>query len=227
MHKSIKAFLALFIIASFLASGCGSSNTVKGGGIGAAAGGVIGGVIGSKTGSTAVGAIIGAAVGGAAGALIGNYMDRQAEEMRKDLEGARVERVGEGIKITFPSGILFATNKFDLQPAAKDDIQRLAKILKKYSDTNVLIEGHTDSDGTEAYNQTLSEKRAASVASYAENLGVKSSRVTTKGYGETQPVASNATPEGKQANRRVEIAVYANDKLKKAAEKGELPPVKG
>lgn len=228
MHKSIKAFLALFIIASFLASsGCGASNTVKGGGIGAAAGGVIGGVIGSKTGSTAVGAIIGAAVGGAAGALIGNYMDRQAEEMRKDLEGARVERVGEGIKITFPSGILFATNKYDLQSSARDDIQRLAKILNKYSDTNVLIEGHTDSDGTEAYNQTLSEKRASSVASYAEGLGVKSSRITTKGYGETQPVASNATPEGKQANRRVEIAVYANDKLKKAAEKGELPQVKG
>ncbi|MGE5350785.1 MAG: OmpA family protein [Acidobacteriota bacterium] len=227
MNRSVKVFLALFIIASLLASGCGSSNTVKGGGIGAAAGGVIGGVIGSKTGSTAVGAIIGAAVGGAAGALIGNYMDRQAEEMRKDLEGARVERVGEGIKITFPSGILFATNKYDLQSAAQDDIQRLAKILKKYADTNVLIEGHTDSDGTDAYNQTLSEKRASSVASYAEQLGVASSRITTKGYGESQPVASNATPEGKQANRRVEIAVFANDKLKKAAEKGTLPSVKG
>ncbi|HEX2963100.1 MAG: OmpA family protein [Ignavibacteria bacterium] len=227
MNRSVKSFLALFIIASFLASGCGASNTVKGGGIGAAAGGVIGGVIGSKTGSTAVGAIIGAAVGGAAGALIGNYMDRQAEEMRKDLEGARVERVGEGIKITFPSGILFATNKYDLQPAAKDDIQRLAKILKKYADTNVLIEGHTDSDGSDAYNQTLSEKRASSVASFAEQLGVATSRITTKGYGESQPVATNDSPEGKQANRRVEVAVFANDKLKKAAENGKLPPVKG
>ncbi|MGE5432059.1 MAG: OmpA family protein [Syntrophomonadaceae bacterium] len=227
MHRSVKAFLALLIIASFLSAGCGASNTVKGGGIGAAAGGVIGGVIGSKTGSTAVGAIIGAAVGGAAGALIGNYMDRQAEEMRKDLEGARVERVGEGIKITFPSGILFATNKSDLQSAARDNIDQLAKVLKKYADTNILIEGHTDSDGTDAYNQTLSEKRASSVSTYVKELGVQGSRITTKGYGESQPVASNDTPEGKQANRRVEIAIFANDKLKKAAEKGQLPPVKG
>lgn len=227
MNRSVKAFLALLIIASFLASGCGASNTVKGGGIGAAAGGVIGGVIGSKTGSTAVGAIIGAAVGGAAGALIGNYMDRQAEEMKKDLEGARVERVGEGIKITFPSGILFATNKYDLQSSARDNVDKLAKILKKYADTNILIEGHTDSDGTDAYNQTLSEKRASTVSTYVKELGVAGSRITTKGYGESQPVASNDTPEGKQANRRVEIAIFANDKLKKAAEKGELPPVKG
>lgn len=227
MDRLAKIFVVFLIAASVLSSGCGSSKTVKGGAIGAAAGGVIGGVIGSKTGSTAVGAIIGAAVGGTAGALIGNYMDRQAEEMRRDIEGARVERVGEGIKITFPSGILFATNKSDLQQSARDNVDQLAKILKKYADTNILIEGHTDSDGSDAYNQTLSEKRASSVASYVKQLGVAGSRITTEGYGEKQPVASNDTPEGKQANRRVEIAIFANEKLKEAAEKNSMPKVKG
>ncbi|MGE5399157.1 MAG: OmpA family protein [Ignavibacteriales bacterium] len=227
MNRSVKLLVIAFVISAFLASGCGTSKTVQGGAIGAATGGVIGGIIGSKTGSTAVGAIIGAAVGGTAGALIGNYMDRQAEEMRKDIDGARIERVGEGIKITFQSGILFQTNKADLQPQAKDDIAKLSQILNKYPDTNILIEGHTDSDGSDAYNQTLSEKRAASVANYAKQLGVQGSRMSTVGYGEKQPVASNDSPEGKQMNRRVEIAIFANEKLKAAAQKNEMPKVKG
>lgn len=203
-------------------NGCGTSKTVRGGAIGAAAGGVIGGIIGNKAGNTAVGAIIGAAIGGTAGALIGNYMDKQAEEMQRDIEGAKIERVGEGIKITFDSGILFAVNSSELQPAAKENIGKLATILNKYPDTNILVEGHTDSTGSDEYNQSLSERRAASVAGYAKGQNVKADRFTTVGYGETQPVVSNSTAEGRQANRRVEIAIFANEDLKEAAEKNQI-----
>jgi outer membrane protein OmpA-like peptidoglycan-associated protein len=194
------------------------TRTEKGAVIGGATGAVVGGVIGKQAGNTAVGAILGAAVGGAAGAVIGDYMDDQAEEMQRDLDGAKVERIGEGIKVTFTSGILFDVNKSDLRPEAKENITQLAAILNKYPDTNILIEGHTDSDGTEEYNQKLSERRAGSVSYFLAENSVASSRVTTMGYGETQPVADNATAEGKQANRRVEIAIMANEKLKKAAE---------
>ena len=222
MKTYINLFLAILLCLSIVEWGCSSSNTVKGGAIGAAAGGVIGGIIGKQAGNTALGAIIGAAVGGTAGALIGHYMDKQAEEMRQDLKDAKVERVGEGIKITFNSGILFETSKSTLQSAAKLNVEKLAVILNKYPDTNVLIEGHTDSDGSEDYNQKLSESRASAVANYVKGQGVIGSRVTTAGYGETQPVASNSTPEGKQANRRVEIAIFANDKLKDAAMNNRL-----
>ncbi|MGE5683366.1 MAG: OmpA family protein [Bacillota bacterium] len=222
MKKIKYLFLIGILSVSLVSTGCNASKTVKGGAIGAGVGGVIGGAIGKHYGNTAAGAIIGAAVGGTAGALIGNYMDRQAEEMKKDLDGARVERIGEGIKITFPSGILFATNSSTLQQSAKDDILRLAKILNKYKDTNVLIEGHTDSDGTDEYNQKLSERRAASVSDFARSNGVDPSRLQTVGYGESQPVAPNDNSVDKQKNRRVEIAVYANEKLKEAAKNGEL-----
>ncbi len=214
--------LVLILCVAIAFMGCGASKTVKGGAIGAGAGAVIGGVIGKATGNTAMGAILGAAIGGTAGALIGNYMDRQAAEMQQDLKNAKIERVGEGIKITFDSGILFATNSSDLQTTSKTNIESLARILNKYSDTNVLIEGHTDSTGTAAYNQTLSERRAKSVADYCKGLGVQAPRLTTVGYGESQPIAPNGTVEGRQQNRRVEIAIFANDKLKEAAENGQL-----
>jgi outer membrane protein OmpA-like peptidoglycan-associated protein len=202
-----------------LVMGCSSSNTVKGGAIGAGVGAVIGGVIGHKAGNTAVGAIIGAAVGGTAGALIGNYMDKQAEEMRRDIKDAHVERVGEGIKITFDSGILFETNSAQLSPQAEGNMRNLSRVLTKYKDTDILVEGHTDSVGTEEYNERLSQRRAEAVANYAKGLGVKGSRFTTIGYGESQPIASNTSPAGRQQNRRVEIAIMANDDLKNAAEK--------
>lgn len=223
--KNIWVKAGLIILVSFgmlLMNGCSASNTVKGGAIGAAAGGVLGAVIGKQAGNTAVGAIIGAAVGGTAGALIGRYMDRQAEEMQKDIEGAKIERVGEGIKITFDSGILFEVNKSTLTPTAKSNVDKLAKILNKYPDTNILVEGHTDATGTDEYNQKLSEQRAAAVASFAEGDGVAVSRFTTVGYGEKQPIADNSTADGRQLNRRVEIAIFANDKLKDAAEKGMI-----
>ena len=221
-NKTVVGAIILLLCSSIMFMGCGASNTVKGGGIGAAAGAVIGGLIGKATGNTAEGAIIGAVIGGAGGALIGHYMDKQAEEMKQDLKNAKVERVGEGIKITFDSGILFDVNKSDLRSEARTNIENLAKILNKYEDTNILIEGHTDSTGSAEHNQKLSEERAGAVANFAKGLGVAGPRFTTVGYGETQPIAANSTVSGRQQNRRVEIAIFANDKLKKAAEDGDL-----
>ena len=221
--KKIKfLFVVVAFSTSFIFSGCGTSNAVKGGVIGGVGGGVVGGVIGDQLGNTALGAIIGAAVGGTAGVLIGNHMDKQAEEMAKDIEGAQIERIGEGIKITFDSGILFGYDSSTLQPDAKTNISKLAVILKKYPDTNILVTGHTDSDGAEEYNQTLSEQRAKTVSDYSKYQGISSSRLSVIGLGEKEPVASNETIEGKGLNRRVEIAIFANEDLKAAAERGEL-----
>jgi outer membrane protein OmpA-like peptidoglycan-associated protein len=221
-NPMFKAGLIFIISAAIILTGCSASNTAKGGAIGAGAGGVLGAVIGKQAGNTALGAIIGAVIGGTAGVLIGNYMDKQAEEMQKDIEGAKIERVGEGIKITFDSGILFAVNASDLTPTAKANIAKLATILNKYPDTNILVEGHTDSTGTAEYNQKLSERRAGSVSSHATSLGVAAARFQTVGYGESQPVSPNSTAAGRQQNRRVEIAIFANDDLKSAAEKGQV-----
>lgn len=206
-----------------LLSGCSASNTAKGGAIGAGAGGAVGAAIGKAAGNTAVGAIIGASVGGTTGALIGRRMDKQAEELQRDLEDATVERVGEGIKITFDSGLLFDIDSDALQATTREDLGEMATILKKYEDTNVLIEGHTDSTGEEAYNQELSEQRATSVADYLQQEGVSYDRLTTRGYGEEQPVAENDTEAGRQQNRRVDVAIFANERMVKAAEKGDLP----
>lgn len=221
--KNLKSVILIVTVAvSVFIYGCSASNAVKGGVIGGVSGGVVGGVIGDQLGNTALGAIIGAAVGGTAGVLIGRHMDKQAEEMERDIEGAKIERVGEGIKITFDSGILFETNSSTLQSIAKTNISKLSVILNKYPDTNILVTGHTDSDGTEQYNQTLSESRAKSVSDYSMSQGINSSRLSLIGLGETEPVASNESAGGKQLNRRVEIAVFANDDLKKAAERGDL-----
>ena len=212
--------VTLFLTAGLI--GCGASNALKGGAIGAAGGAVVGGAIGTAAGNTALGAIIGAAVGGTTGAIIGHNMDKRAEEMRNDLSNATVERVGEGIKITFDSGILFATDSYQLQAVAKTNIESLAKILNKYSDTDILIEGDTDNQGSDAYNETLSERRAQSVADFLKGQAVAGSRISTVGLGESNPVTSNETAAGRQQNRRVEIAIFANEKMKKAAENGEL-----
>ncbi|MDQ2769307.1 MAG: OmpA family protein [Bacteroidota bacterium] len=203
----------------------GMSKTLKGGLIGglggAVAGGVAGRLIGGKSG-TAKGAIIGAVVGGTAGALIGRKMDKAAAELRRDLEGATVERVGEGIKITFASGILFGTNSSSLTPEAAGNIDQLAATLKKYADTSVVVEGHTDNSGSDAINQPLSERRAQAVSNEIQGQGVDAARITTTGYGSSQPVADNTSATGKAANRRVEVAIFANDKMQKAAKKGQL-----
>ncbi len=216
--RNVIVFLLLGFMIAGVHGSCGMSKTVEGAAIGAMAGAAVGGIIGHQTGNTAAGAIIGGAIGGAAGAYIGNYMDKQAEEMQRDLEGAKIERIGEGIKITFDSGILFDVNKAALRPEAKTNLEKLAAILNKYADTNILIEGHTDADGTEEHNLELSRNRASSVSNYLAGLAVDPARFTTMGYGEAQPVAANDTADGKQQNRRVELAIMANDKLKKAAE---------
>jgi outer membrane protein OmpA-like peptidoglycan-associated protein len=215
-----KLLVGLVVIAFlFFVFGCSASRTQKGGAIGAAAGGVAGAVIGKQAGNTILGAIIGAAVGGAAGAYIGHYMDKQAAEIEQDLQGATVERVGEGIKITFNSGLLFDVNKATLRDASKAELAKLAQILNKYPDTNILVEGHTDNTGSEEYNLELSRQRAQSVENYLAGLNVNPTRFTIMGYGESQPIATNETAEGRQQNRRVDLAIMANDKLKKQAEK--------
>jgi outer membrane protein OmpA-like peptidoglycan-associated protein len=199
--------------------GCSSwSRSQKGAATGAAAGAVVGGVIGHQSGNTAAGAIIGAAVGGAAGAWIGHYMDKQAEEMERDLEGAKIERIGEGIKITFDSGLLFDVDKAVVKPKSKENLTNLAVILNKYDDTEILLEGHTDATGTEEHNLELSRLRAQSVSNYLAEHEVMVTRFTIMGYGEDQPIADNDTSDGRAQNRRVEVAIYANDDLKKVAE---------
>ena len=224
--KKSRIILSVLMLNFLLVLGaCNWNKAQRGGAIGAAAGGAAGAAIGSRSDNTIAGAIIGAAVGGTAGALIGNYMDKQAEELRRDLDGATVERVGEGIKITFDSGILFDVDKYNLAEASKENLNQLSETLKKYDDTNILIEGHTDSTGSDSYNKELSEKRADEVSGYLKQQGVAGSRITTEGYGENQPVADNSTVEGRQQNRRVDVAIFANKKLKKAAENGELGTV--
>lgn len=219
----ITACLMLLSVLAFqLLFSCKSSNTTKGGAIGAGAGAAIGGLIGHKSNNTVVGAIIGATVGGAAGAVIGRQMDKQAEELQRDLKGATVERVGEGILITFNSGLQFNLNSFELQPATKTNLDELSNTLNKYSDTDILIEGHTDNSGDDAYNMTLSDKRATAVKDYLKSKGIKGGRIDTKGYGETQPLETNDTEAGRARNRRVEVAIVANKKMKKAADKGQI-----
>ena len=191
------------------------SKTQEGAAIGGAAGAVLGGIIGNQAGSTAKGAIIGAAVGGAAGAVIGRRMDEQAEALEDDLPGAEIERVGEGIQVTFDSGILFDFDSYALRPQAREHLSNLAASLAEYPDTEILIVGHTDSSGADEYNQTLSENRANAAGSHLMRAGVVPDRVKMMGLGETEPVASNDTEEGMQQNRRVEVAIFASEEYRK------------
>lgn len=220
--KNKNRFLSITLILCLALGSCKNNNASKGAAMGAAGGGIVGAIIGNASGNSVRGAIIGAAVGGAAGILIGHYMDKQAAELKKDLRGAEVERVGEGIKITFHRGIEFAVNSSELTTSSKTNLKELAEVLNKYDDTNILIEGHTDNTGKLDYNQTLSEKRAASVSGYLKTLNVSGTRITNVGYGPQQPLDTNDTAAGRQKNRRVEVAIFANEKLKKKAEKGEI-----
>ncbi|SEW08379.1 Outer membrane protein OmpA [Chitinophaga sp. YR573] len=192
-------------------------NTKKGAAIGVGGGAATGAIIGRVAGNTALGAIIGAAVGGTAGVLIGKKMDKQAQEIKTEVPNATVERVGEGINVTFNSGVLFGFDKSDLTSTAQTNIKQLATILNKYPDTYVRVEGHTDTTGTDAYNNALSERRATAVANYLKNQGVAASRVQTFWYGSKQPVVPNNSDANKAKNRRVEFSIYANDKMKSDA----------
>jgi outer membrane protein OmpA-like peptidoglycan-associated protein len=168
-------------------------------------------VIGKATGSTAAGVIIGAAVGGIAGGIIGAEMDKQARELKQNIPGARVERVGEGIAVTFASGLLYDFDSDVVRPEAQSNLRNLAKSLSKYPGSDLLIVGHTDQVGASSYNQSLSERRAAAAANYLVSQGVSRTRVGTRGMGETEPLADNDTEAGRQANRRVEVAIYASE----------------
>ena len=208
--------LALIGALGVAAGGC-ATKAGTGAVAGAGAGAVVGGAIGAATGSTAKGAIIGAAVGGAAGAIIGDQMDRRADELEDSIPGADIERVGEGILVTFESGILFGFDSTTIQPAGRSNLATLSSNLEKYPDSNVLIVGHTDSVGADTYNMTLSQRRAESAASYLRQQGVDASRIRTEGRGEIEPVADNSTDAGRQENRRVEVAIFANEELKERA----------
>jgi outer membrane protein OmpA-like peptidoglycan-associated protein len=199
----------------------GMDNTKKGAVIGVGGGAATGAIIGKAAGNTALGAIIGAAVGGGAGVLIGKKMDKQAQEIKTEVPNATVERVGEGINVTFNSGVLFGFDKSDLTATAQTNIKQLAQILNKdqYADTYVRVEGHTDTTGTDAYNYALSERRATAVANYLKAQGIAAARVQTYWYGSKQPVVPNNSDANKAKNRRVEFAIYANDKMKSDAKK--------
>jgi outer membrane protein OmpA-like peptidoglycan-associated protein len=197
---------------------CASLNNKQNGAIiGAATGAAAGAAIGNKNGGTARGAIIGAAVGGAAGAIIGHQMDQRAKELQQNIKGARVERVGEGILVTFDSGLLFDFDSDVLREPARANLRELATSFTKYPDTDLMIVGHTDGQGDDAYNQRLSERRAAAAAAYLTQQGVPGARVRPTGRGETEPVAPNDTDANRQQNRRVEVALYANDKAQQQA----------
>ncbi len=205
----------LLILALALAGCARLSNMEKGAAIGASAGAVVGSAVGKATGNTARGAILGAIVGGTAGAIIGQRMDRQAAEMQQELPDARIERVGEGILVTFDAGILFDFDSATLRPEAREKLRRLAESLKKYPETEVLIVGHTDSTGPEAYNQRLSEQRAEAAAAFLMQQGIRPSRIRTMGKGETEPIAPNDTEAERQLNRRVEIAIFTSEAYRK------------
>lgn len=220
--KPMKIKIATYCIAlatvSMVTVGCSQmTKTQKGAVIGSATGGTIGAIIGKKAGNTAVGAVIGGAIGGVAGAYIGRKMDRQAEEIRRNVPGAEVIPAGEGLIVKFDSGILFDVDKSDLKPNARTNIENLAATMKNNPETNIMVIGHTDSDGSDAHNYGLSERRASSVKSYTVANGVSSSRLTTVGKGETEPIADNSTASGKAQNRRVEIVIVANEALKAEA----------
>lgn len=212
----------LLLVVSVLVSCKSWNNTGKGAAIGVGAGALLGAGIGKLAGNTAAGAAVGAAVGGATGAVIGKYMDKQAAEMEAEMEAAKIERVGESIKVTFDSGLLFKINSADLSPKSKEELKKFSEVLNKYPDTNLFINGHTDDTGSDELNQNLSEKRAASVANYLNSLNVSPTRLTIAGFGETQPKMPNTSAENRAQNRRVEVIVNANADLIKAAESGEL-----
>ena len=214
-----KAAPAVVLLIPLTLSACASlNNTEKGAIIGAAGGAAVGGAVGKATGSTARGAIIGAAVGGVAGAVIGRQMDQQAEELAADLEGADVERVGEGILINFPSGLLFDFDSSNLRSASRADLADLATSFGKYEGRELMIVGHTDATGTDSYNMNLSRQRAQATADYLMSRGIPSSRIRVVGRGEEEPVASNDSAEGRQLNRRVEIAVFATEEYRQQVE---------
>lgn len=220
-YRTFAGRTTILVFLATTAASCASlreeTQAEEGAAVGAATGAVVGAVIGSRSGSTAKGAILGAVVGGTAGAIIGSRMDEQADDLEDELEGATVERVGEGIQVTFESGILFGFDSDRLLADAEANLTELASSLEEYPGTNLLIVGHTDATGSDSYNQALSERRAQAAARFLSARGVDGDRIEQRGLGETEPVASNETEDGRALNRRVEVAIFASDSLQAAA----------
>ncbi|MDY3847936.1 MAG: OmpA family protein [Prevotella sp.] len=218
--KKIK-FFSIALCFAMVFAGC--NNTQKGAAIGAGGGAALGAIIGKLAGNTAVGAAVGAAVGTGAGVIIGKKMDKAKKEAEA-VQNAQVQQVTDAnglaaVKVTFDSGILFATNKADLNASAKNSLAKFATVLNNNADCDVAIIGHTDNTGTDAVNQPLSVKRATSVSNYLKSCGVKTAQIkSVDGQGSTNPVADNSTAEGRKQNRRVEVYMYASQEMIKAAE---------
>ena len=224
----MKRFVVLALAAGVLLSGCEAYNNTnkaqRGAVIGAAAGGLLGAILGNNLGdgqNSELGAVLGTVVGGAAGAVIGNQMDKQAKKIEEEIPGAEVKRVDDGIVVTFDenSGVYFATAKHDINQKSKETLDKLVSILNEYPETNVLVAGYTDNVGKAEYNMGLSKRRAQAVTNYFTSKGLVASRFTTKWYGKENPVADNATPEGRAKNRRVNVIIVPNEKMKADAEK--------
>lgn len=219
-----KAIAAMLLSGGLILSGCGLSNTAKGAGIGAGAGAIIGAGVGRVAGNTALGAIIGGVVGGTAGTLIGKKMDKQKKELEEQVKNAKIESVNEGqaIRVTFDSGILFATNSSTLSSTSQNSLRSFAANLKANSQTDMLIIGHTDNTGSDRINDPLSLNRASSVRSFLSAQGVASSRMRVDGKGSHEPVADNSTASGRKENRRVEVYIIPNKAMVEAAQNGTL-----
>jgi len=233
MKKIMGNISLVLAVVMLMASGCESvkktNKTQRGAAIGTAGGAVIGGVIGNNVGkgNTILGAVIGGVIGGVAGGIIGNKMDRQAEKIKNEIPGAEVQRVGEGIVVTFSEknpdgskmGVYFEFDKAEITANSKLALDKLVQIFKEYPETNLLVEGHTDDKGAESYNLALSERRARAVGEYLKRYDISPSRLTINWYGETQPKVENTSDANRAENRRVEFAITANDKMKEQAKK--------
>lgn len=203
--------ISMVLAVGLLASGCKNmNNTTKGAVIGTGGGAAVGAVIGKTLGNTAAGAIGGAVVGGTAGAIIGNNMDKKAKELEEEVDGVNVQRVEEGIAVSFDSGILFDFDSANLRKEGYDNLRKLADIINRDEDTTLMIVGHTDSRGDEDYNVSLSERRAQSASRFMISEGLASSRIQITGRGEYEPLSENETDAGRQKNRRIEVAIYAS-----------------
>ena len=228
MTRTTKSMIKLgctLPLIAYLATAC-ATKTQTGAAAGAGGGGLIGAGIGALVGGkkgAVVGGAVGAAAGAGTGALIGRYMDKQ-EAALKEVKSAKIEREGNQLVVKFNSAILFDTNKYELKQAAKTDLTEFANVLKQYKETDLVIEGHTDSTGKKEHNKKLSINRAEAVIGFLESNGVERSRMTGKGFADEQPVADNSTADGRQANRRVQIQIAANEKLQKQdAEAAQAP----
>jgi len=227
--KKIKiSALALCVL---MVTGCSTNKgtgALGGAGGGAVLGGIIGNIIGKDTKATMIGAAIGGAIGSGAGALIGNHMDKVKKQTEAQLDNAKVETVTDAnglscVKVTFDSGILFQTNKYDLNTSSKNELAKFANVLKNNSDCSVDIHGYTDNTGSDAINNPLSVNRAKSVYNYLTSCGVSLTQFkNVSGYGSSNPVADNSTSEGRQQNRRVEVYLYASEAMINAANNGTL-----